>query len=551
MKIQSSGETFELPPPMPAEGEIVVTVARYVPVDLPEADGAAPVFSLLNLRKILFFACREGVSLTLAKVRAVLSHRKLVRRRTLVIAIGTAGDDGRPALAIGGQDCPHAEQLCFARPLVRIGANGGAGPAGDLEALVPALRAYCAAHPAVAAALRDWSPFAGAPPAATIETALAEGQALAADGPGAAAFEPVPVTFPAAPAAIRKTPPAVGRTGLFLAGAGTYPCAYALPLLSRAGIPFDTVIERHPARAAGVAGRFGFAHADTDAARGLERLTAYKAPVLVIATYHSTHFDIARAALAINPATRIMLEKPPVTTLDQLDGLRRLRGEGGYIEIGYNRRHVPMTAEARAQIAAESGPIVMTCIVKELAIPPSHWYRWPAQGTRVTGNLCHWLDLARHFIDAEAERMVVVGGPAAPGDGTPGAAGQRDDNTTLIVRYADGSRLHIVATEHGNALRGVQELIEVRRGELTLVIDDFLRLRVQRGAAQSTRRRRIRDKGHGRMYARFIANVTEGRPAEYPDADLYATTVQYIRAAEALGSGAPVSEIDLRAPVSL
>ena len=538
MKIQCSGETFELPPPVPAAGEVLVTVARYVPVELPKAAAADPVFSWRNLRKILFFACREGLSLTLAKVRAVLSHRKLARERTLVIAIGTAGADGRAALALGGQDCPHAAQLCFPRVLVLVDGEEGGEIARDPVPALPALLTFCAAHPEIATTLRDWSPYSGQAPTATLADALLAGRRMLDGAPPPAVPAAVAVEFPAVapgPAPSMQIAP-TGRTGLFLAGAGTYPCAYALPLLSRAGIPFDTVIERHPARAAGVARRFGFAHADTDSARGLARLAAYEAPVLVIATYHSTHFDIARQALAINPATRIMLEKPPVTTLDQLDRLRRLRGEGGYIEIGYNRRHVPMTAEAHAHIAAETGPVVMTCIIKELSISPSHWYHWPAQGTRVTGNLCHWLDLGRYFIDAEPERMVVVGGPASQGD----------DSMTLIVRYADGSRLHVVATEHGSALRGVQEFIEVRRGELTLVIDDFLRLQVQHGASQSTRRRIIRDKGHERMYARFVSNILEGRSAEYPDDDLVETTTQYVLASEALAIGKTITEINLR-----
>ena len=530
MKIRFSGETFDLPPPVPTAGDVVIAVSKYIPVDLPKTDAAEPPVSLRNLRKVLFFAFREGPSLTLAKVRAVLSHRKLGRGRTLVIAIGTDVATGRAAIAFGGQDCPHAEQLCFPRSLAVLGAEAP-------ESIVPPLIAYCAAHPEVAAALRDWSRFSGLTPAVTLADALTAGTQLLDGQPAPTVPMAVDRPFPEAgmtPAA--EKPPASAKTGLFLAGAGTYPCAYALPLLARAGIPFDTVIELHPARAARVAKRFGFAHADTDTGRGLQRLSAYEAPILVIATYHSTHIDIAEQALAINPATRIMLEKPPVTTLDQLDRLRQLRRDGAYIEIGYNRRHIPMTAEARMLLLAQQGPVVMTCIVKELGIPPSHWYRWPAQGTRITGNLCHWLDLGRHFITAEPERLFVVGARDT----------QKDDNATIIVRYADGSRLNIIATEHGSSLRGVQEFIELRRNELTVRIEDFLRIRVQLGASQSVRRSLFRDKGHGPMYARFIENVASGTPAEYPDDDLLATTFQYVRASAALYTGASVTEIDLR-----
>jgi len=288
-------------------------------------------------------------------------------------------------------------------------------------------------------------------------------------------------------------------------------------------------------RAAQVAARFGFAYADTDAARGLQRLAAYEEPILVIATYHSTHLDIAEAALAVNSKTRIMLEKPPVTTGAQLQRLDELRRGGAYIEIGFNRRHIPMSIRAHELLQTQTGPIVMTCIIKELVIPPSHWYHWPDQGTRITGNVCHWLDLGQYFIPASPERMTVLG-PAMPGD---------DGGVSIVVRYADGSRLHIVATDRGSSLRGVQEFIEIRRADMTIVIDDFLRMRVMSGPRESIRRGLVRDKGHRRMYARFMRNIETEQGPEYPGRDLVATTTEYLRASEAFAAARPTAEIDL------
>ncbi len=538
MKIRVSGETFDVPPPVPAAGETVVAVERYLPVDLPIAEPAAFFsVSLANLRKLLFFLLREGVSLTLAKVRAISSHWKLGENRTLVVAIGTDTVTGRPVLALGGQDCPYAEQLCFPRALVvEAGAESEEGN-GDRDTDARALLAYCAANPDVAERLRDWSRFSGRAPAVTLADALAEGRRLLAVGTAPVAATAVMVEFPRIPApAEAPRPIAGGRSALFMAGAGKYPCAYALPVFRRAGIPFDTVIDLNPARAARVAKRFGFAGADTDAARGLRRLADYEAPMLLIATYHATHLEIAELALSINPATRILLEKPPVATIDQLHRLDRLRRGGAYIEIGYNRRHPDMIAQARDRLAAQDGPTVMTSIVKVPRIPASHWYFWPSQGTRITGNACHWIDLGRYFIRAAPERLVLMGPHG----------NERDGTISLVVCYADGSRANIVVTDNGNALRGVQEYIELRRGDVTVTIDDFLRLRVEDGARQSVRRRLIRDKGHDRMYARFIENVRTGRPADYPGDDLMLTSAQYLLASESAQAGNPVAAIDLR-----
>ncbi len=407
MKIRFSGETFDVPPPVPAAGEIVIAVERYIPVDLPHSEPAPFLrVSLLNLRKVLFFLFREGISLTLAKIRAISSHSKLGESRALVVALGRDTATGRPAIALGGQDCPYAGQLCFPRSLAAVSEEG----AGDRDADAAALLAYCAANPDIAAGLSNWSRFSGRQPAVTLVEVLAEGRRLLDAGAAPVLSNAVTVEFQrtAAPAEVKR-PIAGSRSALFMAGAGKYPCAYALPVFARAGIPFDTVIDLNPARAARVAQRFGFANADTDAARGLQRLSEYEAPMLLIATYHATHLEIAELALSINPATRIMLEKPPVATIEQLHRLDRLRRGGAYIEIGYNRRHPDMITQARDRLASEDGPIVMTAIVKVPRIPPSHWYFWPSQGTRVTGNACHWIDLGRYFIRAAPERLILMG----------------------------------------------------------------------------------------------------------------------------------------------
>lgn len=528
MKIRFSGDIIEFPPPVPVENEVLVAPDSLVEIAIPGPGRRDSNFTMFNIRKVLFFTFREGVFLTFSKIRAVLAHRKLGRSRRLVIATGVEIGSGRPAIAIGGQDCPEAEQLCFPRSLTMVQT----GEPLETDAVIASLCAYCAANPAIAAGIRDWSRYSGQEPPTTIVDAFAAGTSAADATAVPAALK---VSFPVTGDGWQAADPVGGHSALFLAGGGTYPCAYALPIFRRAGIPFDTVIELNPVRASQVAARFGFAYADTDAARGLQRLAAYEAPILVIATYHSTHLDIAETALTINPRTRIMLEKPPVTTFEQLRRLEKLRRDGAYIEIGFNRRHVPMSIRARELLKSQTGPVVMTCIIKELVIPPSHWYHWPDQGTRITGNVCHWLDLGQYFIPGEPECMLVLG-PVDP---------DQDDGVSIIVRYRDGSRLHIIATDRGSSLRGVQEFIELRRAELTITIDDFLRMRVDSGASQSVRRQLVRDKGHKRMYARFMQNVEKNRATEYPSKDLAATTTQYLRASHALGAGVRTAEIEL------
>jgi len=180
MKLRIHGEVFDLPPPVPAADEIVIATARYVVVPLPRPAAAERTVSLLNLRKVLFFIFREGVPMTLAKIRAIMAKRALTEGRALVIAIGRDAATGQSVLALGGQDCPDAEQLCFARSLARMSDTGD--PDDDD---VTALLAFCAANPDIAAALRDGSRYSGRQAAVTMATALGGRPASAGLGRGA------------------------------------------------------------------------------------------------------------------------------------------------------------------------------------------------------------------------------------------------------------------------------------------------------------------------------------------------------------------------------
>ncbi len=70
-----------------------------------------------------------------------------------------------------------------------------------------------------------------------------------------------------------------------------------------------------------------------------------------------------------------------------------------------------MILEAKAMLSCCNGPLTMTCIVKELRLPKSHWYYWSTQGTRIAGNLCHWIDLGAYCIK---QRPVSVYGVSVP-----------------------------------------------------------------------------------------------------------------------------------------
>ena len=557
MFIKVDKRVYAMPPPIAAAGETLVRVTSYAPIAVPP-DARAHRFAFENqVAKLLFFLWREGIGLTASKVRASFLQRRIARQRQLVFAVGRLADGERvvarrssedggqtelaagarvvarrssedggqtelaagdaAVVALGPQDCPDAEIQRFPADLV-FALDADQDPA----ALFARVHAHLTQHGERLADLFHHSPYSGRPLGFAFGDLVPErNEAGKSVDAKRRAFHDL--AFPAPKASQLAAGPAAGpaaRNEVFLVGAGAYACAYILPSLP--GLARNTVVDLNPALAAIVAERHGFRHCDTDAARAFERLAGADAPVVILAGYHSTHAEHAAMALAANPGARVLVEKPPALDMAGAARLVALRRAGGHVEIGYNRRFAPLTRAAQRDIATAEGPVSVTCVVKELRIPESHWYYWPSQGTRILGNVGHWVDLGVSLIDADPVSLVI-----ASADGSiPG------DEIAMTVLFGDGSRLTVVATELGNGLRGVQEFIDVRRGDLTLRIDDYLSMTVERGGRRRVRRRRIRDKGHAAMYRAFAGDIAAGRGPAYPDRALLATT-QILAAAAA------------------
>jgi predicted dehydrogenase len=529
MFIQFQKKMYEIPEPIDSASALTIKVERFAIVPI-EKDGIRPRFYFSNIvAKTFFFLFHEGLRLTLNKVKTVLLQRKVFSEKKVVFAFGQVKGGNGYAIAVGPQDCLRAEYQTFP-----VGCTFSVPLDRKIEKDYHTLLAYFRKERSVLESLYQFSPYSGHVVGLNLEKLLeqlhSDAPSIYGDGP---VFQSLRIDTVNISPNRHKEVRQNDDNELFLAGVGAYACAYILPALRK--IRRHTVIDLNPGLACVVGEKYGFIYRDTSCERGLKRLQDCMHPLLVIATYHSTHLEIAEQALSYNPATKIFMEKPPVTTREQLQRLLKLRKEGAFIEIGYNRRYIPFARKAEDLVSQHKGPITMTCIIKELMIPKTHWYYWPAQGTRITGNLCHWIDLGCYFIKQKPVSMTAV----SPPGGLPG------DELSLIVLFEDGSRLTLIATDRGNPLRGVQEYIDIRRDDLTITIDDFMRMKVQKGGQERVYRRIIRDKGHLRMYKEFLKNVSLGKEPLYPDDDLYISSTLYLSLTEMVLQGQKNLDIQL------
>jgi len=151
-------------------------------------------------------------------------------------------------------------------------------------------------------------------------------------------------------------------------------------------------------------------------------------------------------------------------------------------------------------------PLSISIIVKELKLPVTHWYFWPNQGTRISGNLCHWIDLVMHFSSSIPSKIVML---------------NSGDTLALSILFKDGTLSNITASDLGDDLRGVEEYIEIRGGDKTISIYDFKKLVIRSGKFKKVIRRLRRNKGHDAMYSSLKQAWLEDKEPQYPDEHIY------------------------------
>ncbi|MDC6385467.1 hypothetical protein PP180_08815 [Muricauda sp. SK9] len=304
------------------------------------------------------------------------------------------------------------------------------------------------------------------------------------------------------------TAPVKEDKGVFVYGLGDYSRVYIAPNLSKSAKMF--CVDYSYQLAKNYAEKFGYKNfglVPKDSYPYLEN-TVY--PLAIIATYHSDHTRIAKEIFKKNEDTIIFIEKPPCVTITDIDDLIGLYNSGAKLEIGYNRRYIPICRTIRKRIFQHQK--VITISVKEILISKNHWYFWENQGTRITGNLTHWIDLSNYWIKGHPIEINLLD------------SNSEDETLSASILYSEGSLVNLTVSDKGNSLRGVQEFIEIRTKDETYFIKDFVSVTTyHKTGKKSISKKRIRNKGHDKMYIDLLSTYKNRARAFYEKEDMIKT----------------------------
>ncbi|GAB6188089.1 bi-domain-containing oxidoreductase [Thermopirellula anaerolimosa] len=291
--------------------------------------------------------------------------------------------------------------------------------------------------------------------------------------------------------------------GVSFVGSGSFAQSVLLPELAKlSGVRFRGIVTASGVTAKTVGEKYGFAWC---AGRLDEILDDPETDLVFIVTRHSQHAGMICEALKAGKA--VFCEKPLAIDYGELERICRVLEEhAGPLMVGFNRRFAPLAVEVK-RFLANRGPLRITYRVNAGTIPADHWLADPAEGGRVIGEACHFVDLICYWTGAKP-----VAVSAEPTEG-----GDPRNETQAVFRFSDGSVGHLMYTALGPA-GWSKERIEAVAGGRAAVLEDFRSLElIDTDGSRRRRRPWNADKGHHAMLEAWLSAVREGRALVAPE----------------------------------
>jgi len=208
-----------------------------------------------------------------------------------------------------------------------------------------------------------------------------------------------------------------------------------------------------------------------------------------IASNHASHTEYA--VMALSKGKHVFVEKPVCVSLAQLSCLsRQVKKSGSRIYAGYNRPFSPAVRILKTKFNKGAKPVTISCFVSGHMIEENHWYRKPDEGTRICGNLGHWLDLTVHILSwhilPDKWRIhIAYGNLKVP-----------DDNLSISLTSCRGDLINIILSSRCEPFEGVSEHINIQYDDKIVMIDDFRKMLLWEKEKKETFRFRPKDVGH-------------------------------------------------------
>lgn len=313
-------------------------------------------------------------------------------------------------------------------------------------------------------------------------------------------------------------------------GAGAFAQANLLPHLKASNdVNLKIIATPTPVKAKSVQERFGFERCETSAG---EVFSDVGVNLVVCASRHDSHGKYV--AEALRSGKNIFMEKPLCILPEELLTIDEVRQSStAQVMVGFNRRFSAPLLAMQKFFAHRQDPMSMLYRVNAGAIPPESWIQDPAQGGRIIGEVCHFIDCMVFLSGSLPVRAF------AEGISTSNTKAQRHDTVNISLKFADGSIGTVQYLANGDSAVP-KEYYEVFADGKTAQMHNFEALDLAQGRKIS-RSKFDGTKGHKQEMSALIQAVKSGRTFPIDYEVLRAVTLATFAAEESLRSGLPVN----------
>lgn len=230
------------------------------------------------------------------------------------------------------------------------------------------------------------------------------------------------------------------------------------------------------------------------------------AKYMFVASNHASHTSQTIAGL--NKGLKVHVEKPISVSWGQLSSLSlAVKGKEDKIFVGYNRPFAKATQILCKHLPDGDGPFTIQYFIAGHAIDRNHWYYDPQEGTRICGNVGHWIDLTVHLLSQRdiADKWEIT---LCYSDRE-----LREENFSLSMISEKGDLISMTFTARGEPFDGVSETINLQHGNVMAKIEDYQSMKLWKGNYFQNYKFRPKDVGHkSAVVQMFQDNAEYKRP---------------------------------------
>lgn len=210
--------------------------------------------------------------------------------------------------------------------------------------------------------------------------------------------------------------------------------------------------------------------------------------LIYIVSNHATHTPYAIQALEQNKD--VFIEKPIAINMKQyVDLVRVVRKSSNNVYTGYNRPFSPAIETIKPYITNEA--INLNCFIMGHKLPSDHWYRKPSEGSRIVGNLGHWIDLSTHLLMAREMLPLEFSLTLISANKK-----HKDDDFVLIIKTELDDLIVLTFSTRSDPFEGVMENISFQNENIIVNIEDFRKMTIWNENTKITKRFVPKDAGH-------------------------------------------------------